>query len=131
VNSLGCTPALTSTGTPSTSGADDFVIQAANVRSHSLGLLAFGFAPAQIPFKGGTLCVGPYAERVARRDSGGTPGAFDCSGILSFAVTHSWMQNVGLNIGEVGYLQWSYRDPQHPDGTGTGLTDGLSFVVCP
>ena len=75
VNSLGCTPSCSATGSPSVTGPDDFVVQASNVRSNSRGLLAFSFAPAQIPFLGGTLCVDPPGLRAARANSAEITGS--------------------------------------------------------
>lgn len=131
IDSVGCTPTFTYSGTPSLGGADDFVIRASNVRSRALGVLALGVAANQSPFRGGLLCVAQPIVRVVKRDSRGTPGPLNCSGELSFDVTHAWLQSAGLGAGASAYMQWVYRDPTHPDGSGVGLTGGLSFTVCP
>ncbi len=130
-DSVGCTPVFTFSGTPSLGDADDFVIRASSVRSRSLGVLALGVAPNQTPFRGGLLCVAQPLVRIARRESRGASGPLNCSGELVFDATHAWMQSVGLGVGASAYLQWIYRDPTHPDGSGVGLTGGLSFTVCP
>ncbi len=131
VDSVGCSPVFTFTGAPSLSGPDDFVVRATSVRSHAFGILARGVGPNQSPFRGGLLCVAQPIARVAKLSSRGSSAALDCSGQLAFDVTHAWMQSAGLSAGSSAYLQWIYRDPAHPDGSGVGLSGGLSFTVCP
>jgi hypothetical protein len=131
VDSAGCTPAFTFQGSPSLGGADDFVIRAAPVRSRSFGLLFTGSSANQSPFRGGVLCVAQPLSRVASRGTFGNPGPIDCSGALSFDVTHAWMQARGLSAGDTLFAQWIYRDAANPDGSGVGLSGGLSFTVCP
>jgi hypothetical protein len=36
-----------------------------------------------------------------------------------------------LSAGDTLFAQWIYRDAANPDGSGVGLSGGLSFTVCP
>jgi hypothetical protein len=130
-NSLGCTPQIAWSGTPSSSGADDFHVLAWNELSHQSGVALFGLAPAAIPFQGGRLCVHPPLIRTQVQDSGGTTGTVDCSGTYDFHVTQAWLAQHGWSAGQVLFAQYWSRDPQHPDGTGAAMSDGVRFVLTP
>ncbi|MDP6763671.1 MAG: hypothetical protein QF903_00505 [Planctomycetota bacterium] len=131
-NSQGCTPAMGSTGTPSLSGPDDFHVTASNMINNANGIMFWGLAPASTPFGGGTLCVSPPIVRTAVQNSGGTPApTIDCTGSYSHHFSQADMQAAGLGIGNTFYAQQWQRDVTHPDGTGTGLSDGLAVTVCP
>lgn len=129
VNGLGCTPAITWSGTPSLGGADDFHVGAQNVLNNRNGLLFLGFAPAAAPFYGGTLCVQPPVVRAGVQNAGGSVGVDDCSGGYDAHLTHSWMLSKGLTVGTSAYCQYWTRDPLSPQPV--GLTNGLSFDVRP
>ena len=132
VNSQGCTPEIDSTGAPSLTGPDDFVITARRVRNDKIGFLFYGSVADAIPFVGGTLCIRPPVQRFGAQLSGGSPGSQqDCSGTYSFHFTQARMQNAGLLAGQTVHLQIVYRDPPIGDGTGAGLTDALEATICP
>ena len=132
VNSQGCTPEIGSTGTPSMTGTDDFVITAANVRNDKIGYLFYGNVADAVPFMGGTLCVRPPLRRFGVQLSGGSPGSQqDCSGTYSFHFTQARLQSAGLFAPQTIHLQILYRDPPIGDGSGAGLTDALEATICP
>src|SRR5687767_431108 len=56
LNSQGCTPTVSSTGTPSASATSGFVVQCANAINQKPGLLLYkiGGSAANLPFQGGT-----------------------------------------------------------------------------
>jgi len=129
-NSLGCLAAMTATGTPTVSGADDFVVRASNVLNLKAGLFFWGLAPKASPFGGGTMCVQGPLRRSAQLDSGGSTGQ-NCSGNYAFGFSHAYMAAQGLTPGTAVFGQFWSRDPLHPDNSTIGLTGGLSFVVRP
>jgi hypothetical protein len=74
INSLGCTPAMTWTGTPSIGSSSGFIVSAVNVRNNKSGLLFYGLnGQAALPFQGGTLCVKAPIRRTPAVNSLGTP----------------------------------------------------------
>jgi hypothetical protein len=127
-NSAGCLPAIASSGLPALSGPHDFHVLASNVLSHQLGLLLFSTTgAADEPFLGGTLCMAlPIARFSADRSTGGG----GCNGTFDFRITKGYLHSHHFEAGTRLYFQIWYRDPQHLDGTGTGLTDGLEATIC-
>jgi len=131
-NALGCLPEINYAGSTSQTGPDDFYVLADNIVSFQNGMMIWGVAPNSLPFEGGTLCVLPPIIRTPIQNSGGaTPGQTDCSGRFRFHFSHAYAQSFFLGPGSTVYAQYWYRDPGHPDGTGTGLSDGLAFMLCP
>src|SRR5688572_18342744 len=140
VNSLGCTPSISSTGTPSATAPSGFVVTAVNVRNQKAGLLFYGTSgPASTPFQGGTLCVKTPIRRTPVVNSGGTAlPANDCTGVYSIDMNafaqgslggtpDPALQVVGTNVN----CQWWGRDPGFAAPNNTTLTDGLRYQVCP
>jgi len=128
--STGCVPSIGWTGSgASLTGADDFGIVCEGVSAQKTGLFFFGTSgPAALPFLGGTLCVQPGLTRTLPQPAvGGSP----CSAAYAFAFTQVFMATVGLDPGTDVHGQWWMRDPQHPDGTGVALSDGLAWQVGP
>jgi hypothetical protein len=131
-NSLGCVPAIAHSGAPSVSIGNNFVVSASNVRNKKPGILIWSLAAATIPFGGGTLCIAPPITRTPGHDSGGAPlPASDCSGGYAFAFDHAYMAAKGLIAGTTARAQFWSRDPGYPAPNNIGLTDAVSFVVCP
>lgn len=133
VNSLGCTPIIGTFGTPSATFAGSFDIGAVDIVSNRNGILFYGYAPAAIPFQGGTLCVAPPLRRVAPvLNSGGVFPPKTCTG--SFNVDFNPVIQGGgdpaLIPGAAVYAQYWFRDPGAAV-VGTGLTDAVRFVICP
>ncbi len=128
LNSQGCSPSMDYTGHPTLGGLDNFVVSASAVINNKNGLFFFGFAPAASPFQGGTKCVQSPTIRTGIQNSGGTPGADNCSGAYSFAFTHAYAASRNLTAGTTCYMQCWQRDPASPSPS--GLTDALQFTLC-
>ena len=132
MNSLGCTPELSFTGTPTITGPDDFRIRGENLVNKQFGLMFFGLNQANTPWQGGTLCASGTLIRFGVKMTGGSgPPASNCNGVLTQKFHQSVFINRGLVPGTNVYAQMWYRDPNHVDGTGVGITDAVAFTVCP
>ena len=58
LNSIGCLPAIASTGVASASAGSGFTVTAANVRNQKSGLLIYSVTGRNnVPFQGGFLCL--------------------------------------------------------------------------
>ncbi|MCE9592838.1 MAG: hypothetical protein K8S98_01480 [Planctomycetes bacterium] len=110
-NSFSTQPFLASTGTPSLS-ANDFSINVFGGVSNKPGSLIYSASQAQLPFQGGTLWIGLPIKR-------GPNMKFDAFGTDYIPVPVD-----ATMVGITRYYQVWYRDPQHPDGTGVGLSNG-------
>ncbi|MCK6447801.1 MAG: FG-GAP repeat protein [Planctomycetes bacterium] len=131
VNSLGCTPVIFATGTPSLSAPnDDFHVLASNVLNKKFGLFFWGAEPAAIPFQGGTLCVKPPIVRTPVQSSGGSPTGSDCTGTYDFHFSRAYMHAHLLAPGLIRGQYWS-RDPGFSPPNNVGLTAALAISICP
>jgi len=130
-NSAGCTPAIGWTGTPALSGPDDFHVTASDVINGEFGIFFWGQVPNSFPFFGGTLCVSQPIVRTPNQASGGagTPST-NCNGTFDFHFSQMYMGSQGLSAGTIVYGQYWYRDPNHLDGTGVGLSNAITFPIC-
>lgn len=131
VNSLGCLPAISATGSLANGGS--VVLTANNVVNGQNGLFAWSLIEGNMPLAGGTLCVGQPLTRMLEPGTSGGAGApgTTCDGSFSRTIGGPFVTATGLAVGEVLHGQWIFRDPFHADGTGIGLTDGIRFTVCP
>lgn len=134
VNSLGCTPAIASSGSPSASAGSGFVVSVSNVLSHSPGFFFYGVDGAtRRPFQGGTLCVAPPVHHTPQLDSGGNPTLHDCSGSLSLdfnARVASGADPTLIAGATVDGQFWSLdRGFAPPDDA--SLSDAIHFTLCP
>jgi hypothetical protein len=131
VNSAGCTPAISSTGTPSASAGSGFVIHTANVLDNKIGLHFYGKnGPDSFPFQGGTLCMRPPHVRTPLQDSGGTP---PCNGSYNTDFNF-WIfsgSDPALVAGQQVWAQTWSRDPGFAPPNNVGLSDALDFIICP
>lgn len=130
LNSQGCAPAISSTGSTSLSGPDNFVLHGANLVENKAGFLFWSFQPLAAPFAGGVRCVG-IAIRTPQQNSMGEPYPSVCTGQYHFAFTHAYAAQFALAPGTTIYSQWFSRDPANPDGTGVSLSNGLEATLCP
>jgi hypothetical protein len=139
-NSLGCVPAIQSSGTPSATAASGFVVSSSNVRNNKPGLLFYSIAGRNgAPFQGGVLCVKPPIKRTPAVNSNGNPlPADDCSGLYVIDMNAFAQGSLGgAPIPELKALdtivdcQWWGRDPGFPAPDNTTLSDGLEYVVGP
>ena len=132
VNSLGCTPRLTSAGEPhETAPEDAFFVSAHGLRNHRPGLLLWSTSAASLPFGGGTLCVGAPTVRTAGQMTGGTLSLDDCTGSSSFHFSRAYLSQHGLVSGTTAYAQFWGRDPGFAPPNAVTLSDGIRFTVRP
>lgn len=131
VNSVGCTPAMTSSGIASASSVLPFDVGATNVINNKSGLMYYAYVASNLPFQGGTKCVGSPSQRTLVQNSMGNAGPDDCSGVYSIDVNPLIQGggDPGLVVGATVYSQYWSRDPNSPSTT--GLTNGLSFTIFP
>ena len=126
VNSLGCTPAISSSGTPSASSASPFTIAASEVLNQKFGLCFYGYDFASAPFQGGTMCVATPVRRTAVQSSGGSVGPGDCSGQFALDFNAHIQSAADPRWSRVpGYAEYWYRDPASPSTT--GLSNALAL----
>jgi len=130
-NSAGCTPAIGWSGMPSLSGPDDFHVTATDVINSEFGIFFWGQAPNSFPFFGGTLCVTQPIVRTANQASGGAGApSTNCNGTFDFHFSQMYMGTHSVSAGTILYGQYWYRDPNHVDGTGIGLSNAITFPIC-
>ncbi|MCC6407513.1 MAG: FG-GAP repeat protein [Planctomycetes bacterium] len=132
VNSLGCTPSISFTGSPSASSSSPFLIKATNVLNKKNGLLFYGYDANGAPFQGGTMCAKAPIKRTSVQSTGGSSTGSDCTGAMSFDF-NAYLQSgadpaIALQGAEVFCQYWS-RDPN--SASTTSLTNALRFVVNP
>ncbi len=131
VNSLGCTPSIAFSGTPSASAAAPFTVSASQLLNQKTSLLFYGSAAASAPFQGGTLCVQTPLRRTLAQSTGGSPGGNDCSGAptLNFNAVIQAGADPLLVVGATVFGQYYYRDPAA--SFTVGLSNAVSFQICP
>ena len=134
LNSLGCTPAISATGSASATAGSGFVIAATQVRNQKPGLLLYGGSgPAATPFHGGYLCAAPPRHRTPLQTSGGSTSGNDCTGSFSFDF-NAWIATGAdptLVPGALVNAQYWSRDPGFAPPNNVSLTDAVEFGVCP
>ncbi|MCC6408772.1 MAG: hypothetical protein IT453_16540, partial [Planctomycetes bacterium] len=82
VNSLGCSPSIAMSGTPSASAGSGCTLSATSVIGNKNGLFFHSTVSANgSSFHGGILCVKPPLKRHSVQSSGGTGGT--CNGVFS------------------------------------------------
>ena len=138
LNSLGCTPAISSSGAhPSASASFGFTVQALNVRNQKPGLLLYGISgPANVPFQAGFLCIFAPVRRASGVNSGGSASpANDCSGVYTIDFNTFIASGLGQPALQVPgtdvVAQWWGRDPGFPAPNNSTLSDALGFVIQP
>lgn len=130
-SSVGCVATLSASGFASLSQPSGFVLAADGLEGGREGILFWGPAPKSVPWgtSSSTLCVRAPTARTGVRPSGGSGGQCDGSLSLDF---NAWMSShpaVAPPVGSAVYVQGWFEDPG--SSVGSGLTDGLSFPVCP
>ncbi len=130
ITAQGCVPAIGSTGTPSVSSPQPFLVTAAQLTPQKPGMLFYGFAPNAAPFLGGLLCVKAPLMRTPVQNSGGSLQTA-CSGSFSYDLNARIQSGAddALVVGEDVYLQYWFRDPQ--SAIPVGLTDALRCRIQP
>jgi hypothetical protein len=139
LNSLGCLPAISSSGSPSATAGSGFSVHGSNVRNQKSGLLLYGLnGQSTLPFQGGTLCVASPVRRTPGVSSGGSATGNDCTGVYTIDFNAFAAGSLGgtppsalQTPGTVVDAQWWGRDPGFVSPNNTTLTDGLHFTLCP
>jgi glucose/arabinose dehydrogenase len=131
MNSQFCVPAIGYSGAPSLSGAGTFRITATNLLNNKQGLVFYGYANANSPFQGGTLCVQGPVKRTAAANTGGSATGNNCTGTFNYDFKALMLSGNDLALQTVGQQVnaqiWS-RDPA--DTFTTSLTNAVRFQIC-
>ncbi len=98
-------PSISSSGTPSASGPDDFFVNAANPVNGQYGFVLWSLGPNDLPLYGGTLCLAPPLARLPIQFTGGSSAPADCSGSIAFHSSQAHMAATGLGAGSRVYFQ--------------------------
>jgi hypothetical protein len=128
VNSAGCTPEISYTGSASQSLGFGLQIVAQNVLPGMPGILIWAKTPNAVPFFGGTLCVGSPLTRAGAQVSGTISGP-PCPGQYLFQFNEAYMSANGLGAGQDVYAQYWSRDTGFVAPNNIGLTAGLHFQI--
>ncbi|MFT5152416.1 MAG: hypothetical protein ACI841_002414 [Planctomycetota bacterium] len=120
-NSAGSGALLSAAGSSSVA-TDDITLLVTGAVSGQFGLCYYGPNQISIPFGDGTRCVGGSTLRL------GPPQAADGMGQFSRVVSCAGEGFVG---GQVVNVQYWYRDPGGPGGTGYNLSNGLEITLTP
>lgn len=131
-NSLGCVPAMSSSGAPSASSGSPFTITTANLLNQKSSLQFYGFRALGIPFQGGTLCVTSPSVRMQIVSSGGNAApANDCTGSIAYDYNARIQSGIdpNLSVGQEVFVQAWARDPA--SASTTSLSNAIRFVIAP
>jgi hypothetical protein len=131
VNSLGCTPAISYSGQPSSSSPQPFMLTASNLLNQKAGMLFYGFGASATPYLGGTFCVAVPVQRTGVQNSGGSATGSDCSGTfaLDFNARIQSGLDPALTAGERVFAQHYSRDPGA--SSHAGFTNAVEFRIAP
>jgi hypothetical protein len=131
VNSLGCTPSMSFTGSPKAIPSAPFLINASNIISQKTGLLFYSHSPSSAAFQGGFLCALPPTFRTPVQSSGGSASGSDCTGTYSLDFNARIASGIDSSLvaGAEVFAQYWSRDPQ--SASTTSLSNALRFVINP
>jgi len=131
VNSLGCTPAISYSGTPKAIPLAPFNSTASNFLNQKTGLLFYSHAPASTAFQGGFKCAADPVRRTGALNSGGSTSGNDCTGTYSLDFNARITSGIdpSLVAGAEIYAQYWSRDPA--TASHTALSNAVRFVINP
>lgn len=115
--SLGTTPEL-SWGSYASVSRDEFELRVSDALPGNVGLAFWGVGQASLPLLGGTLLVQPPLTRLPAV-------VLDAAGAVTIPLDLE-----PAAAGQTRNYQFWFRDPTHPDGTGSGLTNAIQVPVC-
>ena len=130
LSGAGCLAAIGSLGSPSLSGPGDLRLTAHALPSGATGLFLLSHDPAASPLGWGVLCVLPPLERSLPLSAGGS-AAQPCAGRFEIALPPADLLARGWQPGDLLHTQAWFRDPGHPDGTASSVSDALGVLLCP
>lgn len=131
IASNGCVASATASGTATATPSAPFEVRAEQVIGQRDGLLIYGLGARKSFLSGGFLWVEPPVRRSPILHSGGTPGANNCSGVLSydFNLRIQSGSDPSLLPGTRVFAQFWYRDPAST--WTTNLTNAVEFSIFP
>ncbi len=130
-NSLGCQPAMSTSGICSFTLGTPFFVTSQFERSHQSAMMVWSTAPAAQPFSGGFVCVQLPMQRTPLQDTGGLSAANDCTGTCSYVFTAQYAQSRGLSPGSTVYAQYWTRDPIGAAVRRVNASDAIAFTWAP
>ncbi len=129
----GCQAVLSGSGTPSSSAASGFTLQAQQVEGDKQAMFFYGWNGRQAnPWStgGSYQCVAPPVKRGGSLGKSGTDG--QCDGVYAQDLNAYWQANPTKDPGPGAVVQaqlW-FRDPQNTASkVTTSLSDAFEFVV--
>jgi hypothetical protein len=137
VNSLGCTPAIGSSGMPIAGALSGFGVSAINVRNQKPGLLLYSVSGrASTPFSGGILCLRAPIKRSIGLASGGSASGNDCTGTYAIDMNAFAAGALGgtplpalATMGTCVTCEFWGRDNGFAAPNNTTLSDALEYTV--
>ena len=118
---------ITSSGVPSLGGSG-ITLAVESATATSIGYVLMGGAPTQVPLAGGFLCIDSGPLSLYRLLP---PLSLDAGGSASRSFGFGSSPGSLLNVGEFGYFQFWFRDPNGPHGQASNFSDARAIQFCP